>query len=80
MKVTAHLVVSKGYSRAIIASQSINEVVTHCEEYNEEHWGENYRTKDRERAVITVEFEVPDEIFKRQPIVEVPGKVIENPI
>ena len=67
MKVTGHLVVSKGYSRVITASQWIDEMRKHCEEYNEEYLGEGYRSKPKERAVVTVEFEVPDSVFDPDP-------------
>ena len=65
MKVTGHLVVSKGYSRVITASQWLNEVLESCREYNEEYYGSDYHLKPKDRAVITVEFEVPDSLLIR---------------
>ncbi len=70
MKVKANLVISKGYSTAIIASQWIGECLKHCEEYNEEYYGEQYRSQPRERATVTVIFDVPDSVFEREPIPE----------
>ena len=78
MRVTAHLVVSKGYGRAIIASQSIDEVLTHCEDHNQEHYGESYLSKPKQRAVVTVEFEVPDSVFERPPTQVVDATVIDE--
>ncbi|HEY9481283.1 MAG TPA: hypothetical protein VIR98_03590 [Candidatus Paceibacterota bacterium] len=78
MKVTAHLVVSKGYSRAIIASQWINEVLTHCEEHNQAHHGEEYLSQPKDRAVVTVEFEVPDSVFDRPPTPVLPATAVKE--
>lgn len=79
MKVKAHLVVSKGYHLAITASQWVDEVLEHCEEYNKEHHGEGYLTKPKERAVVTVEFEVPDNVFNPLPPPPViQGKVVDK--
>jgi hypothetical protein len=77
MKVKAHLVVSKGYGSAIVCSQWIGEMHEHCEVFNREHFGPEYLSRDRERAVVTVEFEVPDNIFHRDAVPQVEGK-IEN--
>ena len=74
-KVTAHLIISKDYGTAISASQWIGELKEHCDDYNSDHHGDDWRTKDEERTVVTVEFEVPKDIFKRQPILSVIGKL-----
>jgi len=63
MKVKAHLVVAKGYERAITASQWVDEVLDHCDEHNKENGGENWRHERLDRTVVTVEFEVPDSVF-----------------
>lgn len=68
MKVVAHLVVAKGHGTAITASQWPDEVLIHCEEHNREHYGEGYLSSPKDRAVVTVEFEVPDSVFERSPI------------
>lgn len=73
MKVTAHLVVSNRYSRAVMASQWINECLKHCEEYNEEYYGEGYLSEPRERATVTVVFDVPDMVFERRSVSELPA-------
>jgi len=73
MKVTAHLVVSKGYGRAIMASQWIDECLQHCEEHNAEHCGEGYLSEPKDRATITVSFDVPDSVFEREPVPMIEG-------
>jgi hypothetical protein len=72
MKVTAHIMVSKGHGLGISASQWPYELENSCEEHNREHYGEEYLSKPRDQAVVTVEFEVPDSVFERQerPVVE----------
>jgi hypothetical protein len=70
---SAHLIVSKGYSKGIDCHQNIDDAVRHAEEWNAQLLGEDYMSKDRERAVITVLFNVPDKIFKREHIVSVTG-------
>ena len=74
MKVKAHLVVQKEYGLAISASQWIEEVQKQAEEYNQQYLEEDYLCKDRKRAVITVEFDVPDSIFLRELVPQVEGK------
>lgn len=77
MKVKAHLVVSKGYGSAIVCSQWIGEMHDHCETFNREYFGPEYLSRDRERTVVTVEFDVPDYVFQREPAPQIEGK-IEN--
>lgn len=74
MKVIAHLVVSKGYALAITASQWIDELREHCDEHNEEEHGEGWRSCEQDRAVVSVEFEVPDSVFAPMP----PPPVLEG--
>ncbi len=78
MKVTAHIEVSKGYNKAIAASQWIDELLKQSEEHNQEHYGEGYLSQPKDRAVVTVEFEVPDSVFERPPTSVVTAKVIER--
>ena len=75
MKVVAHVVVAKGYSIAIKASQWVDELQQHCEECNQEAFGDRYLSEDRERAVVTVTFEVPEHVFKRQTVAEIKGEI-----
>ena len=73
MKVVAHIQVQKGYGIAIRASQSPATLMEQSEEYNREEYENedgtfsSYLEHDRERAVVTVEVEVPDSVFKREP-------------
>jgi len=76
MKVKAYVMVSKGYGLAISASQWPSEMENSCEEHNREHFGEEYLSRQKERAVVTVEFEVPDSVFERPPRPEVKGNMI----
>ena len=75
MKVVAHVVVARGYGIAIKASQWIDELQQHCEDSNREAYGDGYLSEDRERAVVTVTFEVPDHVFKRQTVPEIAGEI-----
>lgn len=80
--------VAKGYWLGIMASQWKSELEQKCEEHNQQHHApgyddspehsDNYLNYDRDRAVVTVEFEVPDEVFKRQPTVQVAGVVVKE--
>lgn len=67
MKVTAYLVVSRGYKLVISASQWIDELLENCDEHNREYHGEGWRQEVRDRAVVTVEFELPDSVFDPSP-------------
>jgi len=78
MKVTAHIQVSKGYGRGIQCSQWIDELLESSEEYNQEHHSDGWLSKDRDRAVVTVTFEVPDSVFKRDPIAKLEGQILES--
>lgn len=76
MKVKAHVMVSKGHGLAIDASQWPSELENSCEEYNREYLGEEYLSQPKDRAVVTVEFEVADSVFERPPRPEVEGKMV----
>lgn len=78
MKVIAHLVVSKDYGKVISASRWIDEALIHCEEHNMEHHGEEYLSKPKDRAVVSVEFEVPDSVFERLPVPVLPATVVKE--
>lgn len=67
-KVKAHLVVSDGYGVAIAASQWIGELQEHCDTWNADEGGANWRNERRSRAIVTVEFEIDDSIFEPPPI------------
>ena len=78
MKVTAHLLIAKGYSRAISASQWINEVLVAAEEYNKDYYGEEeFLSNPMVKAAVTITFEVPDEVFERKPITELNAEVVK---
>ena len=78
MKVKAHIVIEKGYIVGIRASQWKDEMLVHTEEYNEEYHGETYLSKPRQRAVVTIEFEVPDSVFEREPAMVIQGEVVPS--
>lgn len=88
MKVKGHIMVMKGYGTAIMASQWRDELAQRCEERNQEHYApgdddepehdSTYLAHYRSCAVVTVEFDVPDDVFKRQPLPEVQGVVLLN--
>ncbi|MFZ3054773.1 MAG: hypothetical protein WA091_02230 [Minisyncoccales bacterium] len=67
MKVKAHLIVSKGYGLALAASQWIDQLRNDCEEHNRDYHGDDYLSQPKDRAVVTVEFEVPDNVFNPPP-------------
>ncbi len=67
MKVTTHIVVQRGYARGITASQDIGELIEQCDDYNRDQCGENWQQELRERAIVSVEFEVPDSVFQPPP-------------
>ena len=77
MKVVAHIQVQKGYGIAIRASQSPATLMEQSEEYNRTF--SSYLEHDRERAVVTVEAEVPDSVFKREPRVVLQGTLAGAP-
>ena len=88
MKVVAHVMVSKGYGVALAASQWRHDLELRCEAYNQQSYAAGddeeperssaYLAHDRSRVVVTVEFEVPDSAFKREPPATVPGTVLPN--
>lgn len=78
MKVTAHILVGKDYSRGIDCSQCLDSILGASEEHNEDHYGEGYLSQDKQYAVVTVEFEVSDLVFKRSPVPMSQGAVIES--
>ena len=72
MKVIAHIQVVKDYGIAVMASVNPQELVALSEEYNCEQYRRSdgtspYLEHDRECTVVTVEVEVPDSVFKREP-------------
>ena len=77
-KIKAHLVISDGYGTAIIASQWISELQEHCDEHNAESLGDGWRSSRRRRAVVTVEFEVDDDVFNPEPIPVVAAAVTQE--
>ena len=77
MKVTAHLLIAKGSVWALSASQWIDEVLFAAEEHNREYYGEDFLSNPRDRAVVTIIFEVPDEVFERKPITELNAEVVK---
>lgn len=88
-EVIAHVVVMKGYGVAIAADQRRHELEERCEDYNKQQYCSNdpeeiegtssaYLAHDRIRTVVTVEFAVPDSVFKRPSVLKVPGRVIYN--
>ncbi len=87
MKVMAHVMVEKGYGVAIAADQWRSNLLKECEDHNQQQWAprgdENpelsseYLNHDMNRAVVTVEFDVPDEAFKRRPVTKVKGHALD---
>lgn len=79
MKVTAHIVVAKGSRLALAASQWPAQLIEQCEERNRElhesDGASDYLAHDRDSTVVTVEFEVPDEVFKRTSLLVLQGSV-----
>jgi hypothetical protein len=75
MKVKAHVVICNGHNLAVDASQDLGELLQRCEEYNAEHFGEDYLLNDKKQAVVTVEFEVDEVVFKRPPTPVIQGKI-----
>lgn len=88
MKVTAHVLVHKGYGIAIEASQWRDTLEQKSEEYNQGRFAPGfiddtehdatYLGHDKVAAVVTVEFEVPDDVFVRQPTTIVAGTIKET--
>lgn len=86
MKVRAHLMVAKGYALAIMASQWPEGLEQRCEEHNQQRYApgdddepghdSNYLAYDRDRTVVTVEFELPDSVFRRQDRTVLAGDVM----
>ena len=80
MKIKAHLIVCKGYGLAISASQWIDDLREQTDEHNREYTGDNWRNEEKDRVVITVEFECPNEVFAPLPKPpEIKAKIINNP-
>ncbi len=76
MKVKAHVIISKGYGTAITASQWLNELQESCDGHNAEYCGSGWQFEPRNRIVVTVEFEVPDDAFDPPEILEVKGTLV----
>lgn len=77
MRVKAYLVVQRGYGTAIFASQWPDRLAIECEEYNQAMHGEStYLSCDKERAVVTVTFDLPVDVFKRPPRAQLEGKAV----
>jgi hypothetical protein len=77
MRVKAYVVVHRGYGIAISAGQWPDHLEFECEEYNRSIHGESlYLGRDKERAVVTVTFDLPPDVFKRPPRVQVEGKAV----
>ena len=85
MKYKAHIMISKGCPIAISADQSCEDLgqraeANNCEKH-EGHCEENsteYLRHDRTYTVVTVEFEVPDSVFVREPIPLVKDSLISQ--
>lgn len=67
MNITAHLKVGSD-GVAYYASPFPEIVQEAAEEHNKQLLGPGYLSQDKAFAPVTVEFEVPDDIFKRQPL------------
>jgi hypothetical protein len=67
-KIKAHLIVGADYDTAIVGSQFVSELQENCDEHNSEFCGENWRNERRDRVVVTVEFEIDDDLFEPKPI------------
>jgi len=67
MKVTAHLKIAPD-GKAYAAMPYPQMMEESCEEHNREYLGPGYLSRDKQFAAVTVEFEVPDNIFKRAPL------------
>jgi hypothetical protein len=77
MRVNAYVVVLRSYSTAISASQWPDRLEFECEEYNRSIHGESlYLGRDKERAVVTVTFDLPPDVFKRTSRTQVEGKAV----
>ena len=85
MKVKAHILVRKGYHLGMACSQWRSELEEKAERANQE-WhtpgddedpqnNSDYLNHDRTLSVVTVEFDVPDEVFKRTPPPVIAGEV-----
>jgi hypothetical protein len=71
-----------------MASQWPGDLERRCEEYNQQHYApgddeesgrlSTYLEHDRKRTVVTVEFELPDNVFLRQPRLTVKGDFPKN--
>jgi hypothetical protein len=73
MKFTAHILIEKDYWLGLDASQWPSGLIQAAEEFNEEYHGVDWRSHPRQRAVVTVEFDVPDNIFEREAIETIKG-------
>ncbi len=74
MKITAHLkVLNDGF--AYYASPFPEVIESSCEEGNRVAFGPDYLNYDKRFAAVTVEFEVPDNFFKRLTLPVVQGKI-----
>lgn len=77
MRVKAYVVVHRGYGTAIFAGQWPDRLDVECEEYNRAIYGEfDYLSRDKERAVVTVTFDLPVDVFKRSSRIQVEGKAV----
>ena len=85
MKVIAHIQIHKGYGIAVQASQWPQELMERSEEFNREVYANtdedhsDYLEHDRDRTVVTVEVEVPDSVFKREPRAVLQGTFVGVP-
>ncbi len=77
-KVKAYLTIIDEYGLAIRASQWPSELQEHCDEYNAEMLGEDWRQKRRKKVMMTVEFEVPCDVFDPPNIPLVKGQISEE--
>ena len=67
MKVKANVIIKKEYGLALAASQDLVQLRNDCEEHNRDYYGENHLFEPKDWVVVTVEFEVPDDVFNPLP-------------
>lgn len=67
MKIIAHLKISTN-GIAYYAAPFPALVAESCEDHNKRQFGPDYLSHDKLFAPVTVEFEVPDDFFKRVPL------------
>lgn len=72
MKVTAHVMVCRKYNLALLCSQWLSDVEAQAEERNKERFSSfgdddssEYLNHDKDSIAVSVEFEVPDDMFLR---------------